>query len=146
MSCGLKIFLALSQAHTAEDQAEIIYSHPWQRKHFLTDAILAYRNAERADLSKWDEVYRIVIPFTSDNEGPNAALPWSRFSDLDFFYKGRDFLRNWGYVMWDLGRLKKWKVLEQDPEVWLGSQEVAPHLNADRWGCVTTPLGPEALN
>ncbi len=131
MSCGLELFSALSQAPNAEDQAAIIFAHPYVGDNFLTDAILVYRKAEGITWSDRDGAYQIVIPFTNDNEGPNAALPWSRLAGLDFFYKDRDFMRSWGYVMWDLRRLTEWKVLEQDAEVWLGGKEVAPSLEAN---------------
>ncbi len=135
LSCGLGVFSALSETSTAEKQAAIIFAHPWCRDNFLTNAILAYRDARIGDIStQRGDRYRIVVPFMSDNDGPNAALPWSRFSDLDVFYQGRDFLRSWGYVMWDMKRLREWGVLEQDPEAWLAGTEVAPRLRANVWG------------
>jgi len=132
MSLGLPFFFSIYFAPTISSQARLIYQHPWRRVNFLSRAISAYRELERWDQS--GNVYNTCIEFTSEDEGPNAALPWSRMSDPEFFYQGREFLRSWGYVLWDRSRLEGWKVLEQDPAVLLKDKETVPRIVLDRMG------------
>jgi len=105
MSLGLGFFSAISLSSTPSIMATLVFQNPWRRTHFLSRAISAYRELENFDQS--ENLYNTtILIFTSENEGPNAALPWTRFSDPKVFYQGREFLRSWGYVMWDRSRLE----------------------------------------
>jgi hypothetical protein len=44
----------------------------------------------------------------------NAAWPWANEYKTEIhYYKRKDrCLRRWAYVMWDIERLKEWKVLD----------------------------------
>jgi hypothetical protein len=133
MSLGLNFFFTISLSSTASTRARLIYENPWRRAHFLSRAISAYRELERIDQSE-NTHNTTILTFTSDNESPNAALPWSRFSDPELFYQGREFLRSGGYVMWDRSRLESWKVLEKDPAVWLAHMDLTPRVLLNRYG------------
>ena len=133
MSLGLTFLSTVSFSANVSIQARLINQKPWRRVHFLSRAIRAFRELERFDqpVSTYNNT---TLTFIGENDGPNAALPWSGFSDPEFFYQGRDFLRSWGYVMWDRSRLEGWRVLEKDPATWLEDKNVAPRVLLNRYG------------
>jgi hypothetical protein len=49
-------------------------------------------------------------------DGPNAAWPWSTNHKVHIFYfeAPKRPLGKWAYVMWDLGRLEYWRILDVD--------------------------------
>lgn len=69
-----------------------------------------------------DPVFRESMsePRHSSKEKPNAAWSWSvrqwdpAFSGKNYVTRRdrRDYLRSWGYVMWDLSRLEQLKIME----------------------------------
>jgi hypothetical protein len=59
------------------------------------------------------------VAFEGNNEtGPNAAWVWSKHGrdreDQETWYEEEaEEFREWGYVMWDAGRLRGWGFVEQ---------------------------------
>jgi len=121
MSLGLPFLCRLLNASSVAQKASIIQYNLHCDRYFLTDAL---------DEDEYDWVYPTdmnaayeagqELLFEDDGlvDGPNAAWPWSTHQKVCIFYfeEHKWPLRKWAYVMWDLGRLEDWKILDVSSE------------------------------
>jgi hypothetical protein len=55
----------------------------------------------------------VAYPQCRETESSKVGAWWN-ISDLGFVNYGKDYLRSWGYVIWDRQRLNAWKNLEKE--------------------------------
>ena len=90
---------------------------------------ISYSSLSRAleeDGPDWDNpmydawLNEAPLGFDRDNDknSPNAAWPWSTRNkvELRYYQSHTESLRKWGYVMWDIDRLDRWSILQENPD------------------------------
>jgi hypothetical protein len=121
MSLGLLFLCQLLNASSAAQKAAIFEDNICCDRWFLTDAL----EEDPYDWVYQTDIYTAAedgqeILFEDDSlvDGPNAAWPWSTNQKVDVLYcqEHKQPLRKWAYVMWDLGKLEDWRILDVVPE------------------------------
>lgn len=121
MTIGLPFLCRLLNASSAVQKASILEGHLFSGYGFLTDAL----NKDPVDLLYETDMFTAAengqeLLFENDSlvDDPNAAWPWSVDHKvcIMYFQPENEILRRWAYVMWDLDRLRDWRVLDVDPE------------------------------
>jgi hypothetical protein len=126
MSCGLLFLCRLLNASSAAQKASILAEKLYCGYKFLTEALEEppYDWVYQTDMYYDAEVDGRELLFEDDSlvDGPNAAWPWStNYKVCIMFFEGhKQPLREWAYVMWDLGRLEDWRILDVDPKQLFG--------------------------
>jgi hypothetical protein len=121
MSLGLPFLCRLLNASSVAQKASIIQYNLHCDRYFLTDALDEDENdwVYPTDMNAAYEAGQELL-FEDDGlvDGPNAAWPWSQHQKVCIFYfeEHKWPLRKWAYVMWDLGRLEDWKILDVSSE------------------------------
>jgi hypothetical protein len=121
MSCGLLFLSRLLNASSAAEKALILTENIYCDRgcEFLTKAL---------EQDPYDWVYQTDMYYAAKDgrellfeddslvDGPNAAWPWSTDHKVEvlYFEPHKQPLREWAYVMWDLGRLEDWRILDVD--------------------------------
>ena len=121
LSCGLLFLYRLLNASSTAQKASILAEKLYCGYGFLTEALdeIPYDWVYLTDMYFAAEAGQALL-FEDDSlvDGPNAAWPWSTNHKVSvlYFEGHKQPLRKWAYVMWDLGRLEDWRILEVDPK------------------------------
>jgi hypothetical protein len=109
MSLGLEFFQKVSHAHRVEAQARLLFENPWRREHFLERAVKGQcRGRGRICAAH-------PVGFNHQSlENDSKVGPWWNISDFGLVGQGKDYLRSWGYVIWDRQRIDAWKTAEKE--------------------------------
>jgi hypothetical protein len=115
----------ICSAETYEARHRLVYDRrsdcPPFKYGFLYEALEQVNEADDglylSDFSPADEHRHIIAPFFNDSDhGPVKMWKWAHKDETcrNFVYQGnRQYLRDWGYVMWDLARLEDLGVFEK---------------------------------
>jgi len=126
MSSGLAFLSSLISLPPPEDKIYLIEDEVGRPQGFgdetcfLTEALKGYANAQSYPKPRAKALPSWEAKFVNDQEedGPNAAWPWSTriLGDQSrcklVFECKAESLGSWGYVMWDVSRLESLKILE----------------------------------
>jgi len=110
MSLGLEFFWKVSHAHTVEAQATLLFENPWRREHFLSRAVKGQCRGRGRICSAHPVGFDHRSP---QNESSKVGLWWN-IPDFGLIGQGKDYLRSWGYVIWDRQRIDAWKTAERE--------------------------------
>jgi hypothetical protein len=121
MSLGLLFLCRLLNAASAAQKASILEYNICCDRVFLTEALEEdpYDRVYQTDIyTAAEDGQELLFEDDSLVDGPNAAWPWSTNQKVDvlYFQEQKQPLRKWAYVMWDLGKLEDWRILDVDPE------------------------------
>ncbi|KAH8808779.1 hypothetical protein F5884DRAFT_381720 [Xylogone sp. PMI_703] len=119
MTLGLSYLRRVIQTPSDSERAHVLANDIRTSYGFLMHAL----EVEPYDWMYQTEAYDAYadeepLHFESDDdvEGPNAAWAWANGykAEIWYFRPGRKNVRKWAYVMWDVDRLRRWKVLDMD--------------------------------
>jgi len=119
MSLGLPFLYRLLNTSSVTQRLSIFKTNIFTNREFLTYALVEepFDSVHHTDsLIAVQEGQDLLFQGDGLFDGPNAAWPWSTYHKvvIEYFEPHKEPLREWAYVMWDLGRLEEWGILDVD--------------------------------